>query len=187
MSEKSFNIENKNQHEVLTNHETNEAINPATHETHSNLNHERVNEAARKVHEESLNNTSESLKNQFNQEVNQSIKAVFTDHASKESVKGAYLSSIRTKLSGPDRNLSKFIHKKPIDKASEAIGKTLIRPSGILVGSIVMLIGSIYYLYLTHSTGFKYNFYVATLLFVGGFIIGVTVEMIYRGFSRKND
>ena len=61
MSEKSFNIENKNQHEVLTNHETNEAINPVAHETHSNSNHERANEAARKVHEESLNNTSESL------------------------------------------------------------------------------------------------------------------------------
>ena len=93
----------------------------------------------------------------------------------------------KVRYGGSSQTFSYLINNKSVDKASEAIGKTLFRPSGILAGAIVTLLGSIYYLVITHSTGFKYNFYVATLMFVGGFVTGLILEAIYRLFAGKKD
>ena len=93
----------------------------------------------------------------------------------------------KVRYGGSSQTFSYLINNNSVDKASEAIGKTLFRPSGILAGAIVTLLGSIYYLVITHSTGFKYNFYVATLMFVGGFVTGLILEAIYRLFAGKKD
>jgi hypothetical protein len=147
---------------------------------------EKLNTSHHKL-EEAGANKAEEIRAKFDSDQDKSIKAVFTSKKSKADTRNAFLSTIRTQLSGPNRSFSKFVNNPTIDKSSEALGKTLLRPSGILCGALVTLFGSIYYLYITHSTGFKYNFYIAILLFVGGFLLGLILEAFFRMFAAKDN
>jgi len=95
------------------------------------------------------------------------------------------LSIIRSSLGKTSRSFSGFIHKPSVNAVSEASGKTILRPSALLSGAIFTFIGSLYYLLVSNAAGYKYNFFVALALFVGGFIVGLILEFIYRlAFSR---
>jgi hypothetical protein len=83
-------------------------------------------------------------------------------------------------LGGPSKSFSKFVHGPTINTLSEAAGKTIIRPSGIVAGGLSTLAGSGYYYYAARQTGYSYSFTVALLLFVGGFAVGLMAEMIYK-------
>lgn len=94
------------------------------------------------------------------------------------------LSHIRRKMGRTDRMASKVIHNKTISTVSDGLSKTVVRPSGMLGGAVIALIGtSIYYLF-TKSVGVKYNYFVYILLFVGGFILGIVIELIIRLFKK---
>ncbi|HWB39231.1 MAG TPA: hypothetical protein VG604_03235 [Candidatus Saccharimonadales bacterium] len=88
------------------------------------------------------------------------------------------LQAIRRKLPRGERALSRIVHQPAIRVVSEAAGKTVSRPSGMLGGGLLAFIGSLVYYYLTHYIGFAYNYTVFLVLFVGGFVIGVVLEMI---------
>jgi len=88
------------------------------------------------------------------------------------------LQSIRRKLPKNERALSRVVHQPVIRVVSEAAGKTVSRPSGMLGGGLVAFLGSLIYFYLTHYIGFAYNYTVFLLLFVGGFILGVALELL---------
>jgi len=189
MSEKISNKE-VGAHEIQTSPEVHEKI-----EIKNEIKNESERASTRQEHVENLSNkveqagaeSSDDIRDRFNSEEDKSIKHVFTDRHSKKGSRDTYMYQIRAHLQGPSQTFSYLINNKSVDKASEAIGKTLFRPSGILAGAIVTLLGSIYYLVITHSTGFKYNFYVATLMFVGGFVTGLILEAIYRLFAGKKD
>ena len=102
------------------------------------------------------------------------------DKSLKQHAARVYLSKVRSQLKGSDKYFSKFIHNSKIDSVSEISGKTLIRPSGVLCGGIVTLIGSSYYLYLTRHDGLKYSFSIALFLFVSGFVLGLLLEFVYK-------
>ncbi|HUD06685.1 MAG TPA: YrhK family protein [Candidatus Saccharimonadales bacterium] len=89
------------------------------------------------------------------------------------------LIKIRSHLGKSENTLSKFIHRPSINAVSEITGKTLIRPSGFFMGGLTTLVGSLYYFYASHQTGYKYNFLVGLLLFVGGFVTGLVIELVY--------
>jgi hypothetical protein len=88
------------------------------------------------------------------------------------------LTQIRRHLSAPERQLSKIIHQPVVRKVSEVSGKTVSRPSGMLGGGILAFLGSSSYLYLAKHQGFKYNYAVFLALFLGGFFVGVALELI---------
>jgi hypothetical protein len=95
------------------------------------------------------------------------------------------LSSVRRKLSAPEKQLSKFIHKPVIEKVSDFGGKTIARPSGILLGGIFSFVGSLsVYLLARHIGGeLRYSVFAAT--FVLGYLLGLIVELIWRLIARK--
>jgi hypothetical protein len=74
--------------------------------------------------------------------------------------------------------LSRVVHQPVVRAVSEAAGKTVSRPSGMLGGGLVAFIGSLGYLYLTKHIGFEYNFTVFLVLFAGGFVLGVVLELV---------
>lgn len=95
------------------------------------------------------------------------------------------LQRVRKDLSGPERKFSNVVHQPLIETMSNVAGKTVARPSGILGGGMVSLLGSGFLLYTAKQYGFRYNFLVFFLLFAGGFMLGLIAEMILRLFRRR--
>jgi hypothetical protein len=87
------------------------------------------------------------------------------------------LHRLQRRLPAPQRVLSKVIHQPGVGAVSDAVGKTVSRPSGLLGGGLVAFLGSGSYLFLAKHVGFQYNYFVSTLLFVIGFGIGLGLEL----------
>jgi|GEM_PF-523811 len=96
------------------------------------------------------------------------------------------LTHIRRRLSAPDRTLSKVIHQPVVRAVSEVSGKTISRPSGMLGGGILALVGSTGYLLLAKNQGYnRYNYAVFLGLFFGGYLIGLALELAVWSVTRS--
>jgi len=95
------------------------------------------------------------------------------------------LTSVRRHLSAPEKQLSKFIHAPVVEKISDFGGKTVARPSGILLGGIFSFVGSLgVYLLARHLGGeLRYSIFAAT--FIAGYLLGLVVELIWRLVARN--
>lgn len=98
----------------------------------------------------------------------------------KEMAFSRALTRARKKLSVPSRAFSKFAHIPAVDKASEAIGKTIARPAGMLWGSVLAFIGASALLWITKHYGYEYNYLMLIVLFGGGLILGNVAEFAWR-------
>ncbi len=102
----------------------------------------------------------------------------------KQVKKAAYkktLKHVQRQLSPPERILSNVIHQPTIDTISNIGARTVARPSGVLGGGIVSLLGTGALLFISKHFGFNYNFFVFILLFVLGYGLGVLLELVIRG------
>ena len=95
------------------------------------------------------------------------------------------LTQIRIHLSKPNKVLSKVIHQPVVRNVSEAAGKTVSRPSGLLGGSLMAFIGTSAYFYLAANQGFKYNYAVFLAMFFGGFALGLILELLVWTATRS--
>ena len=95
------------------------------------------------------------------------------------------LTKIQSHLSAPQRVMSKVIHQPVVDAVSNATAKTVARPSGFLGGSIIAFLGSSVFLYMAKHYGYTYNYAVLFMLFVGGFALGLILELLVRTFFRR--
>lgn len=107
----------------------------------------------------------------------------------KKATKNRQLKQIQRQLKPTDKALSKVIHQPVIRAVSEGASRTISRPSGLLGGGIVAFLGSSAYLYFTKHIGLQYNYFIFALLFVGGFAIGLILELLVHSFtsSRRAD
>jgi hypothetical protein len=96
----------------------------------------------------------------------------------RQADKNRQVKRIQRQLKPADKVLSKVIHQPVVRAVSEVAAKTVSRPSGLLGGGIVAFLGSAAYLYFTKYIGLPYNYFLFTLLFVGGFVIGLSLELI---------
>ncbi len=94
------------------------------------------------------------------------------------------LKRVQQRLSKPERLMSQAMHNKNVEKLSEGIGKTAARPSGILGGGIVSLLGSFILLYVSKKYGFEYNFFVFFMLLALGFMTGVLLEILIAAIRK---
>ena len=95
------------------------------------------------------------------------------------------LQSVRKDLNAPEKVLSKVIHNPVVDAVSEVAEKTVARPSGFLSGSIFAFLGSSTFLYISKYYGYEYNFLLMALFFVGGFVLGLLIELLVRMLKRS--
>ncbi len=95
------------------------------------------------------------------------------------------LQNVRKKLPAHDRTLSRVIHQPAVEAVSEVASKTVARPSGFLGGSLVAFLGTAGFLFLTKYFGYSYNYTVLMVLFVGGFALGLILELILRTLLFK--
>lgn len=108
----------------------------------------------------------------------EAAKYNYTSHELETSTGQLGLQRLRRHETKPERALSRIVHQPAVRVVSEAASKTVSRPSGLLGGGIVALLGTSGYLYLAKHTGFSYNYTVFLLLFVGGFLVGVALETL---------
>jgi len=85
---------------------------------------------------------------------------------------------VRRHLSAPDKVLSKMIHNPIVDKVSEVSGKTVARPSGMLGGGLCAFLATSILVSYTRHNGVTYNYGVFIVFFVGGYLVGMTIELL---------
>jgi hypothetical protein len=168
----------------------------ASAESQKNL--ERLQEAAEQAEKDPLQKHVESLKQsaesqaisgkEFNVGDKQGESSSQTFGVHKQLKNDAYkrtIHKVQSKLHAPERVLSRVIHQPAVDAASNVAAKTVARPSGFLGGSLVAFIGSAVFLYMARQYGFSYNYAVVFMLFVGGFFLGLILELFIRLIFRS--
>jgi len=146
---------------------------------------EKIEQATIIAHEEAK--TSE----QMLQEVNKDSEVPeneprFINYELKEIAYQRLLKHTRKHLSPFGRTMSKVMHQPVVDTASEVVAKTVGRPSGIIGGGLVALVGTSIYYYLTKHYGYSYNAFVFLMLMCVGFVMGWLVEIIYKSVASNS-
>ncbi len=95
------------------------------------------------------------------------------------------MNKIRNDLNPVERRFSKVIHNPVIETISEASGKTIARPSAIIGGGLLSLVGSSAVLYMSKHYGFSYNTFTFFGLFAIGFLAGILIEFGLKLVRRK--
>jgi flagellar biosynthesis GTPase FlhF len=189
MSEKHQHI-NKAPEDLRTTEDTNEHLQDKIEE--------RAEQAVRDIknnHENNLKTIREQIQEETSEQVkvheesDKSHVATEQPFANKELKEMAYkrtLSRVRQQMSAPDRLVSRIIHQPTVNAISEAASKTIGRPSGLLGGGFLSLVGTSAYYYMTKHYGYEYSYLVFILLLAGGLIAGWLVEALWYLFkSRK--
>ncbi len=105
------------------------------------------------------------------------------------SHKAAYketMASIQRHLPTASRAFSKVIHNPVVDKTSEVVGATVLRPSVTLgATSTALIVGGVTYLVAKHYGYHLTGSVVLLSLLVGG-LLGIVIEGISKLFTRKS-
>jgi hypothetical protein len=144
---------------------------------------ELLNEARQEVHE--LASPKERLALPVDEKPSDN-QPLFIDKTVKTLKFKQTLKQIRAQLPASQRVLSKVVHQPMVQKASELSAKTVTRPSGLLGGGLFAFVGSALYFYLAKHVGFEYNYLLFTLLFIGGFLVGVVLEFALWAVRPKH-
>lgn len=112
--------------------------------------------------------------------------AQFDQGSLKRATYKKTMKKVQSQLPPAERVLSKVIHQKTVETISNFSGKTIARPSGILGGGLIALIGSLFVLYFAKHYGFEYNYTLFILLYALGFGIGLLLEVGVKLTNRKN-
>lgn len=83
-------------------------------------------------------------------------------------------------LNTTERQFSKIVHNKNVETASDIVGNTIARPSGLLLGGFLSLIASVTVLIICRFYGYEYNFLIGMVCFIGGFAAGLIIELIIK-------
>ena len=145
--------------------------------------HERIEAARKSVEQEAISreNVDAALSEQSQKDTTEvrwwssELKAQTLDRT---------LSSVRKRLSTPEKKLSQFIHIRAVETISDATGKTIARPSGLLIGSICAFIGSLVSYVVARRIGGELSPSVGLIFFVGGFAIGILGEAIVFAYRK---
>jgi hypothetical protein len=95
------------------------------------------------------------------------------------------LASVQHKLRPASRAFSQVIHTPIVEKTSEALEKTVMRPS-VVLGALwsALIVGSIFYFFARHY-GFNLSGSEMLLALVGGALLGLLLEGVSRLLRRR--
>ena len=129
--------------------------------------------------------TAETIKHASGSEKTKAPQTTI-DNELKDMMFTRTLNRVQRQLSPGQRVFSKTIHSNVVEKASNIGEKTIARPIGIIFGGIFALLGSVFSAYLAKQFGMKYNPIVFCILFVGGYLIGSILELLYKLIRRPS-
>lgn len=137
--------------------------------------HERE-KARHEVHEHAVS-ASEQIQPQSEQ---RSQQTAHTTKKDKELAFDTIMHHTRSQMSKTERTFSKLIHQPAVEKTSEALGKTVARPSGIAGATVAAGIGLLSVYSVAKFAGFQLAGSEMPLLLAGGFLAGLFVEWAYK-------
>jgi Ca2+-dependent lipid-binding protein len=107
-----------------------------------------------------------------------------TKHLKSEKYKHT-LSSTQKHLGAVEKRFSKIAHNPAVDAVSELAEKTIARPNSLLFGSMSAFIVSTLLYLMSRHYGWSYKFSSVLVGFVGGFMLGLLIELAIRLFKKK--
>ena len=191
-NEKLLQAHNTGEHnEIPAVQEAREGVNNQSEQNASDASAERTEqisnlEHARKAAAEQAVSTAESASFQSVEQTPSDQSHSFAVHQQLKT--NAYTQTLRTiqrRLPRTDQAFSKVIHNRRVEVASEFAAKSVARPSGILGGAVCAGIGSALLVYITRHYGFPYNYTMFIVFFVGGYGVGLLLELAVRLLHRR--
>lgn len=101
-------------------------------------------------------------------------------HELKAEAYQKMLRNARARMRPSEQTFSKVIHQPIVESVSTITAATAGRSSGLVGGGLVALLGSSFILFMGEYYGFRYNFFVFIATFIGGFVLGVVIEFLWR-------
>ena len=148
------------------------------HEKPNESKHEkqqRTQEALKEVHEQAVSAS------EYHKPQSEKRQPHFTSNkAEKEHSFNTTMHHVRNNLSKTERTFSKFVHKPAVEKASEIVGSTVARPSGIAGATIAAFIGLLLVYGIARFAGFELAGSEMPILLLIGFVAGLIIEWIYK-------
>ena len=106
-------------------------------------------------------------------------------HKQKEASFKKHMKAVQAEMSAPSRTFSKFIHAKPIEKASEFIGGTIARPDAILAGAVVAFVLVLGVYLLAKALGYVLSGFETIAAFIVGWILGIIYDYLKSIITGK--
>ena len=92
---------------------------------------------------------------------------------------------VQSKLSKPSRGFSKIIHSPVVEQASEALEKTVARPSAILGGALFATVGLAVMSFFARRYGFALSGTELILFVSAGWLLGLIVELVWKKLLKR--
>ena len=145
-----------------------------------NLNQEKLDDIRKEIDQTA--NTTEMLASETKAtEEPEAANTYWNSQEYRDLAFKQFMGKVRKNLSAPEKVASKVFHQPVIEKASEIGSKTIARPSGVLMGSIFSFVISLGTYLLAKYNSYDMSYSVFIMSFIGGFLLGVFVEFLYRG------
>lgn len=141
---------------------------------------EKLEQAQRLIEKHAVSSEKSHLSQEHSQAHNAHRENDYSKHVDQEVSYSQTMVRVRKRLSSLEKPLSKVVHNKVVDTVSESVGKTVARPSSVLGGAFVALIGSSALLWITKHYGYEYNYLAVILLFCVGALLGITTEYLLK-------
>jgi hypothetical protein len=155
-----------------------EKVGEASHESYEESKADRLSEIRNSIQESA--GSSREGKQALASTHTRTQSPLYVDKRMKAQSLKHELKAVRKQLPKSEQVLSRVVHLKPVQAASELGEKTIARPQALLWGGLCAALSSAA-LYLTAKyIGFQYNYLLGILFFVGGYFIGLLVELTYR-------
>lgn len=142
-----------------------------TAETSAEKSHGSVEDISKKVEQHAV-----SGEQRPSHESEQHDQPVAVNHQLKSMSYDRAMTRVRKHLSAPSRAFSKVLHSPLVDKPSELASKTIARPSGMLGGGLVAMVGTLLLFWIVNRYGYEYNYLLIGVFFVSGMTLGLLAE-----------
>jgi hypothetical protein len=159
-----------------------ELLNEAKREAGEARNHhqEKLEDIRHEIEQNASQTNEMSVGEQTDSEGPASTNTYWNSREYRDVAYKQLLNKARKHLNKQEKMASKIFHQPVIERASEIGSKTVARPSGVLVGSIVSFIASAITYVLSKRYGYDMSYAVFMMSFIGGFAIGVLGEFSVR-------
>lgn len=96
------------------------------------------------------------------------------------------MTPVQSQMSGPSRAFSKFIHARPIEKASEVVGNTVARPNALLSGAIFAFLFTVGIYLWAKNAGYPLSGFETIAAFIIGYLVGIILDFIRITITGKD-